>query len=548
MPNRSVLDMTSSEARKFFLKAESYFSVKLPPYFNLKEILDESAKLIGNSDINSISYGQKNIKKSNKNASELDVEYIKDASDVNLRIMANKDAKYAWRPFQLIHPILYVDLVNTITKDENWQTIVDRFSEFQSDNRINCISIPVESTGEKPDQAEQILNWWKNLEQAQIALSLDYEYCIHTDITDCYPSIYTHTIPWALHDKNWAKENRKEGIGNIIDSKLQSMQNGQTNGIPQGSSLMDFIAEMVLGYADTQLIKLANKKGLDNDYKILRYRDDYRIFSNQLNTAESLMKILSEVLLDLNLKINSKKTFLCNDIIIDGVKPDKIYWTTQSANFFNYTTQISIDIKGDKDLKVSGNLNNNERKRHYKINLQKHLLQIKILGDKFPNCGQLNKALTDFYKYRISKLDAKENQLEDIPQLISILTSIMLKNPRSIELCVIILAKLFNFLNKSQINQTIDSILRKFSYLPNTDFIEIWLQRISILSFPEKQYESILCQKVSNTENINLWNSRWLKPNKRPNENLIIDKEKLSELTLDTDIADVDSFINTFES
>ena len=124
----------------------------------------------------------------------------------------------------------------------------------------------------------------------------------------------------------------------------------------------------------------------------------------------------------------------------------------------------------------------------------------------------------------------------------------MLKNPRSIELCVIILAKLFNFLNKSQINQTIDSILRKFSYLPNTDFIEIWLQRISILSFPEKQYESILCQKVSNTENINLWNSRWLKPNKRPNENLIIDKEKLSELTLDTDIADVDSFINTFES
>lgn len=156
--------MTSSEARKFFLKAESYFSVKLPPYFNLKEILEESAKLIGNSDINSISYGQKNIKKSNKNASELDMEYIKDASDVNLRIMANKDAKYAWRPFQLIHPILYVDLVNTITKDENWQTIVDRFSEFQSDNRINCISIPVESTGEKPDQAEQILNWWKNLE------------------------------------------------------------------------------------------------------------------------------------------------------------------------------------------------------------------------------------------------------------------------------------------------------------------------------------------------------------------------------------------------
>ena len=33
------------------------------------------------------------------------------------------------------------------------------------------------------------------------------------------------------------------------------MTYGQTNGIPQGSSLMDFIAEIILGYADTQLVK-----------------------------------------------------------------------------------------------------------------------------------------------------------------------------------------------------------------------------------------------------------------------------------------------------
>jgi hypothetical protein len=33
------------------------------------------------------------------------------------------------------------------------------------------------------------------------------------------------------------------------------MRHGQTNGIPQGSVLMDFIAEMVLGYADTLITK-----------------------------------------------------------------------------------------------------------------------------------------------------------------------------------------------------------------------------------------------------------------------------------------------------
>ena len=42
-------------------------------------------------------------------------------------------------------------------------------------------------------------------------------------------------------------------IGNRIDTMIQSMSYGQTNGIPQGSILMDFIAEMVLGYSDLLL-------------------------------------------------------------------------------------------------------------------------------------------------------------------------------------------------------------------------------------------------------------------------------------------------------
>ncbi len=42
---------------------------------------------------------------------------------------------------------------------------------------------------------------------------------------------------------------------------------------------MDFIAEIVLGYADT-LITTEIKAAKILDYKILRYRDDYRIFVN----------------------------------------------------------------------------------------------------------------------------------------------------------------------------------------------------------------------------------------------------------------------------
>ena len=31
-------------------------------------------------------------------------------------------------------------------------------------------------------------------------------YIVHTDISTCFPSIYTHSIPWALHGVNKAKK------------------------------------------------------------------------------------------------------------------------------------------------------------------------------------------------------------------------------------------------------------------------------------------------------------------------------------------------------
>ena len=69
---------------------------------------------------------------------------------------------------------------------------------------------------------------------------MEYEYLFQTDIVDCYSSIYTHSIAWALHDKEEVKKKLKEHsktdknlIGNIIDYSLRSMSYGQTNGIPQ---------------------------------------------------------------------------------------------------------------------------------------------------------------------------------------------------------------------------------------------------------------------------------------------------------------------------
>lgn len=254
--------MNELEIKKFLLKPESYININLPKYFDFSSILEYSDKLLAAK--NSLT----NLAKTKQS--------LFNTADANYTLLMNKDGRYDWRPISIIHPIACVNLVNFLS--ENWSEIVEKFIEYQKDSRIKCISLPVESLGEKSDKAETILNWWKNLEQLSIQYSLTYKYCIKTDITNCYGSIYTHSIAWAFHGRNYSKENRNENnIGNSLDKLVQELQFGQTNGIPQGSILFDIIAELILGYADKQLSeRLAN---VGEKFQIIRYRDDYRIFS-----------------------------------------------------------------------------------------------------------------------------------------------------------------------------------------------------------------------------------------------------------------------------
>ena len=94
---------------------------------------------------------------------------------------------------------------------------------------------------------------------------------MHLDITNCYSSVYTHTISWAIHGKDTAKSNKKNKkiklLGNIIDGLIQDMSSGQTNGIPQGSVLTDFLAEIILSYSDKLLKEKFTEFGSINRIK-----------------------------------------------------------------------------------------------------------------------------------------------------------------------------------------------------------------------------------------------------------------------------------------
>lgn len=264
----NLLSLNFKQAKLFFLQAKTYTNIDLPPYYDFQKLLNEiNIFFENNNNFNSF----------------INFKNLKATDNVNYKLYSNKDGNLSWRKLEFINPVLYVYLVNIITQKDNWSKIRKLFKRFQKNKKINCVSIPVKSLTKKSDKAEQISNWWKSIEQKSIELALDFDYLFETDISDCYGSLYTHSIAWAIESKSVAKSIKNNSLlGNQVDSAIQSMQYGQTNGIPQGSVLMDFIAEIVLGYVDEQLTKSINLEKISN-YQIIRYRDDYRIFVNNPN-------------------------------------------------------------------------------------------------------------------------------------------------------------------------------------------------------------------------------------------------------------------------
>lgn len=496
-----ILELNHSEAREYFLKEKSYFNFDLPSYFTFEQLLNDLSGLIQENEIETL---YQNINPDNGKPQR---PFPEESENANYILMNNKDGKYAWRPYQLIHPALYIALVHKITNPDNWQLIKDRFIQFQANQNIICHSIPLQSEDEHSDTATSIINWWNEIEQKSIELSLSYEYVMHSDIAECYGSVYTHSIPWALHTKTFAKQNRGDQyVGNKIDKLLRYMSFGQTNGIPQGSSLMDFIAEMVLGYADLKLSVKLNEKGI-TDYKILRYRDDYRIFTNNPQASEEITKYLTEILIGLGMRLNAQKTFISNNVVIDSIKPDKIYW--------NAVKKSSSSLQG-------------------------HLLLLHDLASKFSNSGSLRKALDRFYHRLIKVEETKEN----VNVLTSIIMDIAFKNPITYPVCCAILSKLLSLTTEEEKQIILDLINKKFEKIPNTSHIKIWLQRVTIKSNRVIPYDETLCDKVNNS-NVKVWNSNWLNNELKDiiENSSIIDEDKINEIDLIIDSEEFQLFV-----
>ncbi len=508
-----ITELSAEDARKYFLDAKCYSTIDLPKYFDFQPLLDALSFIMKDKTLEDISLKEDCGNKKEKQPTKYPSQY----DSVNYSIYQNKDGNFAWRKSQLIHPAIYIYLVNLITEEYNWKIITRHFKKCSYDERLMCCSSLYGTT----DKSDIVENWWKYVEQKSIELSLDFNWLAITDITDCYGSLYTHSISWAIHGKEKCKKNllldkdkQEKLFGDKLDAAIRQMTYNQTNGIPQCSILMDFIAEIVLAYADRILLWKLYKAKI-NEYKILRYRDDYRIFTKSKEDVVIILRLLSEVLADLNFKLNESKTIISQELIRDSLKPDKLYWNA---------------VKQEETT------------------LQKQLLLIHNLAKEYPNSGSVAKSLTVFME-RIDPLKTKI-QDENTLALVGILTDIAIHNPRGYALIATIIAKLTAYETSEVKKMTFIKVMRKLKPLPNAGLLLLWIQRMTIKSNLKLQEfdNELLCKVFYTRNNIGVWNNEWLREAYRKiiENTSIISEGKIDKMPVIPDNEEVKLFVDRY--
>jgi hypothetical protein len=141
---------------------------------------------------------------------------------------------------------------------------------------------------------------------------------VKLDVANFYPSIYTHSISWALLGRETAKaiwrmnstqriahspasEVQLYQVGEQIDKALRNCNDKQTHGILVGPDVSFLIGELIMSRIDANMaLKCPYLKGT-------RFYDDYTFFVNNEEEADAIYQALQTELRSFGLEVNEAK-------------------------------------------------------------------------------------------------------------------------------------------------------------------------------------------------------------------------------------------------
>ena len=187
---------------------------------------------------------------------------------------------------------------------DNWDKICDFFKQKTGNQSYKYSQLHIQKLKQKDFLFEMNHSYCDKDGVLEIELSklpVLMRFKVDADISSCFPSIYTHSLSWALIGKEKAKQNKGNNSEwyNELDTVCRNTKNGETNGLLIGPHASNLLSEIILSCVDYELVN----KG----YKYIRHIDDFCCYVKSEVEAERFLLDLSEELRKYELNINTKK-------------------------------------------------------------------------------------------------------------------------------------------------------------------------------------------------------------------------------------------------
>lgn len=309
------------------LIGRGYFPKELPPPFNtsnlalkINTILSEwNTVFQNNTSINSSNF----ILKQNTGESAQDFKdrkktyrhlFISKYNTSQATTFSISKGKLSRRFLQIPNPKHFSHLA---------EKIVSRWSNYEAVFQLSTYSqsypVPELSLNKR-----SVSTFSKNVSEFRNSLlntSIDKLIEVRVDISKFYPTIYTHSIAWALLGKDIAKRyfKQKDNLDTLIangdtdaelykyaesvDIALRACQERQSIGIPIGPDTSHIIAEIIACRIDS----IIKTRFSSIDLKACRYYDDYYLYVSSKDEADKVLKGLQLILSEFQLEVNEAK-------------------------------------------------------------------------------------------------------------------------------------------------------------------------------------------------------------------------------------------------
>ncbi|MEW6517561.1 MAG: antiviral reverse transcriptase Drt3b [candidate division FCPU426 bacterium] len=209
-----------------------------------------------------------------------------------------------------------------------------------------------------------------------------YNEMMKFDILKCFDSIYSHSISWAILNKEIVKEKTEESkatFGGKFDTMMQNMNYGETNGIVIGPEFSRIFAEIIMQKIDLNVLRGLEKNRIyyKNDYEIYRYVDDYFVYFNDEKTKTEIVKEYRRQLKEYNLYINDSKTMLFKKPIITKITIAKSNISDLLNKYMKY--KVSAELKDNIDTDAADDTDEGDKKYSIYISSNKLITKFKII-------------------------------------------------------------------------------------------------------------------------------------------------------------------------